>query len=161
MLRKFFPLLTDSEFHCFLVGAHSTIAGFAFGLFVLFGVKAQHLLTGAVMSAPAAVAIAKLNYPETQESKLKNDEDFNLGNGYCPSSSRCGVFTLAFFSLLPPSCFVFNRGAHNVFEAAADGTLEAAKGGFEILVQVRDTVHVPRLVRHQRYNHTFAISADS
>ena len=81
MLRKFFPLLTDSEFHCFLVGAHSTIAGFAFGLFVLFGVKAQHLLTGAVMSAPAAVAIAKLNYPETQESKLKNDEDFNLGTG--------------------------------------------------------------------------------
>ena len=45
-------------------------------------VKAQHLLTGAVMSAPAAVAIAKLNYPETQESVLKNDEDFDLGTGY-------------------------------------------------------------------------------
>ena len=38
MMKKYIPNLTDSEFHCFLVAAHSTIAGFAFGLFVLFGV---------------------------------------------------------------------------------------------------------------------------
>lgn len=39
MLKQYIPKLTKSEFHCFLVGAHSTIAGFAFGLFVLFGVS--------------------------------------------------------------------------------------------------------------------------
>ena len=38
MFKPYFRLLTDSEFHCYLVGAHSTIAGFAFGLFILFGV---------------------------------------------------------------------------------------------------------------------------
>ena len=39
MLKAYMKNLTKSEFHCFLVGAHSTIAGFAFGLFVLFGVS--------------------------------------------------------------------------------------------------------------------------
>ena len=46
-----------------------------------FQVQPQHLLTGAVMSAPAAVAIAKLNFPETEESYFKNDEDFDLDSG--------------------------------------------------------------------------------
>ena len=39
MLKPYVQKLTKSEFHCFLVGAHSTIAGFAFGLFVIFGVS--------------------------------------------------------------------------------------------------------------------------
>ena len=38
MLKPYVDQLTLSEFHTFLVGAHFTIAGFAFGLFVLFGV---------------------------------------------------------------------------------------------------------------------------
>lgn len=38
MLRHYLDKLTPSEFHTFLVGGHSTVAGFVFGLFVLFGV---------------------------------------------------------------------------------------------------------------------------
>ena len=44
MMKRYFPKLTKSEFHCFLVGAHSTIAGFAFGIFVLFGVNGIDIL---------------------------------------------------------------------------------------------------------------------
>ena len=39
MLRKYLDRLTPSEFHTFLVGGHSTVAGFVFGLFILFGVS--------------------------------------------------------------------------------------------------------------------------
>ena len=39
MLRNYLDKLTPSEFHCFLVGGHATVAGFVFGLFVLFGVS--------------------------------------------------------------------------------------------------------------------------
>ncbi len=45
MLKSYLPKLTESEFHCFLVGAHSTLAGFAFGIFVLFGVWISALQT--------------------------------------------------------------------------------------------------------------------
>ena len=40
--------------------------------------KPQHILTGAVMSAPAAIAIAKLNWPEVDESVFRDDKEFQL-----------------------------------------------------------------------------------
>ena len=39
MLRPYLHRLTKSEFHCLLVGGHATVAGFAFAIFVMFGVK--------------------------------------------------------------------------------------------------------------------------
>ena len=39
MLRHYIDKLTLSEFNCFLVGNHATVAGFVFALFVLFGVS--------------------------------------------------------------------------------------------------------------------------
>ena len=44
-------------------------------------VKPQHLLTGSVMSAPAAVAIAKLNWPETETSFFREEKEFYLEKG--------------------------------------------------------------------------------
>jgi nucleoside permease NupC len=41
----------------------------------------QHLLSAAVMSAPATIAICKLNYPETEESITKNIEEIDLAKG--------------------------------------------------------------------------------
>ena len=41
MLRSYLHLLTPSEFHTFVVGGHATIAGFIFGLLILFGVGTQ------------------------------------------------------------------------------------------------------------------------
>ena len=38
MLRPYLTKLTISEFNCFLVGGHATIAGFMFGLLILYGV---------------------------------------------------------------------------------------------------------------------------
>ena len=44
MLRHYLHKLTASEFHCFLVGNHSTVAGFAFATFVMFGVGVKCLM---------------------------------------------------------------------------------------------------------------------
>ena len=41
----------------------------------------QHLISAAVMSAPAVMAIAKLNYPETKESITKRQEDVEMASG--------------------------------------------------------------------------------
>jgi pyrimidine nucleoside transport protein len=37
-------------------------------------VPANHLLSASVMSAPAALAISKLSYPETEKTKAKKDD---------------------------------------------------------------------------------------
>jgi pyrimidine nucleoside transport protein len=99
MLRYYLDKLTRSEFNCFLVGNHATVAGFVFALFVLFGAPPQHLLSAAVMSAPATIAICKLNYPETEKSITKDLKDVQLSRG----------------------------DDINVFEAAANGAGVAAK----------------------------------
>ena len=59
-----------------MTGGFATIAGTVFAAYLNFGVPANHLLSASVMSAPAALAIAKLFYPETQQSKTTiNDLD--------------------------------------------------------------------------------------
>jgi pyrimidine nucleoside transport protein len=37
--------------------------------YISFGVEPIHLLTASVMSAPAALCVSKLFYPETEQSK--------------------------------------------------------------------------------------------
>ncbi|CAH1792805.1 unnamed protein product [Owenia fusiformis] len=73
MLRPYLVKLTMSELQALMVGNHTTVAGFAFALFILLGAPGRHLLTAAVMSAPAGMAVAKLNYPETEESQTGDD----------------------------------------------------------------------------------------
>jgi len=78
MLKPYLPNLTRSEFHTLLVGSHASIAGFAYALFVLMGVDGRHLLIASLMSAPAAVAISKLNYPETETSLYKTEKECEI-----------------------------------------------------------------------------------
>jgi len=51
---------------------------------VCYQASPEHLLSAAIMSAPAALAMAKLSYPETEESHTKTQEDVHIGNMYAP-----------------------------------------------------------------------------
>ena len=46
-----------------------TFSGSVLAAYISFGIDASHLLSASVMSAPAALAFAKLFYPETKKSK--------------------------------------------------------------------------------------------
>ena len=70
-----------SEIHAVMTGGFATIAGSVLGAFILYGVSASHLLAASVMSAPAALAISKLMYPETEEAKTKRVEDIEIPRG--------------------------------------------------------------------------------
>ncbi|GFR93530.1 sodium/nucleoside cotransporter [Elysia marginata] len=64
MIGPFIPTMTRSELHAVMTGGFATIAGSVLGAYIGFGVPANHLLSASVMSAPAALAISKLTYPE-------------------------------------------------------------------------------------------------
>ena len=70
--------MTKSELHAIMTGGFATIAGSVFGAYVSFGISASHLLSASVMSAPAALAIAKLFYPEREVSQTKTVEQMKL-----------------------------------------------------------------------------------
>lgn len=62
--------MTKSELHALMTGGLATIAGSLMALYIIFGVSASHLLSASVMSAPAALAMSKLMYPETEEPEF-------------------------------------------------------------------------------------------
>ena len=58
--------MTRSELFTLMTGFMATIAGSVMGAYVSFGVSAGHLLAASVMSAPAAIVIAKIMIPEME-----------------------------------------------------------------------------------------------
>ncbi|XP_071493756.1 sodium/nucleoside cotransporter 2-like [Diadema antillarum] len=73
--------MTSSEIHAVMTGSMATVAGAVFGAYIHYGVDAGHLISASVMSAPAALAMAKLMYPETEKSKLVTQDDVKIPKG--------------------------------------------------------------------------------
>lgn len=66
--------MTKSELHAVMTGGFATIAGSVLAAYISFGIDPAHLISASVMSAPAALAYAKLFYPETEESKTTTSD---------------------------------------------------------------------------------------
>lgn len=73
LIKPFIPDMTKSELHAVLTGGFATIAGSVLAAYISFGVDPVHLISASVMNAPAALALSKLFYPETEESKTNAD----------------------------------------------------------------------------------------
>ena len=67
LIRPYIGRLTESELMAVMTGGLATIAGSVLAVYVSFGVDAGHLLCASVMSAPAALVVAKIMVPETAE----------------------------------------------------------------------------------------------
>ncbi|XP_071826551.1 solute carrier family 28 member 3-like [Apostichopus japonicus] len=81
LIRPMIKDMTKSELHAVMTGGFATIAGGLLGAFVSFGISASHLLSASVMSAPAALAISKLFYPETEKSRHADVDKMDLPKG--------------------------------------------------------------------------------
>ena len=98
VIRPFISKMTKSELTAIMTGGFATVAGGVMAAYVLMlsdaipGI-AGHLMAASIMSAPAALVIAKIIYPETsipetakdniELSEVSNEGNFleSLGNG--------------------------------------------------------------------------------
>lgn len=69
VIRPYISSMTQSELMAVMVGGFATVAGGVLAAYIGMGVNASHLLTASVISAPAALLIAKIMQPEVDESK--------------------------------------------------------------------------------------------
>lgn len=72
LVKPFVRTMTVSELHSVMTGGFATVAGGVLAAYVgmlvaYFPTIAGHLIAASVMSAPAAIAISKVMYPETEE----------------------------------------------------------------------------------------------
>ena len=82
LIRPYISLMTKSELMAVMVGGFATVAGSVMALYVTWLNNipdiAGHLLAASVMSAPAALMVAKIIYPETKSLKTINSNKINL-----------------------------------------------------------------------------------
>ncbi|CAN5874803.1 nucleoside transporter C-terminal domain-containing protein [soil metagenome] len=76
MIKPFVQKMTMSELHCVMTGGFATVAGGVMAAYVgmlvaFFPDIAGHLLAASVMSAPAAILISKVMYPEDGDPETK------------------------------------------------------------------------------------------
>jgi len=82
VIRPYLPTMTRSELMAVMIGGFATVAGGVMAAYVRFGVDAGHLLAASVMSAPAALVIAKIMLPETERSPTHGHVTLNVEREY-------------------------------------------------------------------------------
>jgi CNT family concentrative nucleoside transporter len=100
VVRPYLNGMTQSELNALMTGGFATIAGSVLAIYLgyLGPEYGPHLLSASVMSAPAAFLVAKIVLPETEESVTGGKVRLRI-----------------------------ERTAHNVIEAAANGTSDGLK----------------------------------
>jgi CNT family concentrative nucleoside transporter len=71
VIRPYIKTMTRSEIMAMMTGGMATISGATLAAYTGFGANAGHLLTASIISAPAAIVIAKIMVPETEISQTK------------------------------------------------------------------------------------------
>ena len=100
VVRPYVPAMTASELNSLMVGGFASIAGSVMAIYIgMLGPEyGPHLLAASVMSAPAAFVCAKIVVPESERARTAGRVELRI-----------------------------DREAHNLIEAAANGTSDGLK----------------------------------
>ncbi len=71
LIKPYVPSMTMSELLASMAGSMACVSGGVMAVYIGIGIKASYLLTASIMAAPGALVIAKIVWPETQESQTK------------------------------------------------------------------------------------------
>ena len=119
VVKPYLAKMTRSELNALMTGGFATIAGSVLVVYVsLLGEEyGPHLLTASVMSAPAAFLIAKIMQPETEQAVTAGRVEYRV-----------------------------ERSAHNLIEAAANGTSDGLKLWLNVIAMLIAFVALVSLV---------------
>lgn len=73
LIRPYVKGMTMSELLASMAGSMACVAGGVLAVYIGLGIKASYLLTASIMAAPGALVIAKIVYPETEESETQGE----------------------------------------------------------------------------------------
>ena len=128
VIKPFIAKMTNSELMAIMTGGFATVAGGVMAIYVgmLGNIPniAGHLMAASIMSAPAALVVAKIMYPETKPSESKDIEltsNLNepvegnvlesLGNGATEGlklAANIAAMLIAFVALISLSNYILN-----------------------------------------------------
>ncbi len=107
MIKPYLKNMTQSELLASMAGSFACIAGGVMALYISFGIPAPYLLAASIMAAPGALVIAKIIYPETQDSETKGTVSVEIKKAHA-----------------------------NLLDAIAAGASEGLKVGFNVIAML-------------------------
>ena len=78
LIKPYLESMTVSEIMAMMTGGMATIAGGVMAAYVGLGADAGHLLAASIMSAPAALVVAKIIVPEKEHSPTKGRVEIDV-----------------------------------------------------------------------------------
>jgi len=129
VIKPFISKMTNSELMAVMTGGFATVAGGVMAIYVgmLQNVPgiAGHLMAASIMSAPAALVIAKIMYPESKETNISENPDLtsnlnepvegnileSLGNGATEGlklAANIAAMLIAFVALVSLTNYMLN-----------------------------------------------------
>ncbi|MCC9601978.1 NupC/NupG family nucleoside CNT transporter [Stieleria sp. JC731] len=76
VVRPYLAKMTRSELNAMMTGGFATVTGGLLGAYAGMGIDVAHLLTASVISAPAALLIAKVMQPESPDAVVSTELAF-------------------------------------------------------------------------------------
>lgn len=111
VVKPYIKTMTRSELMAMMTGGMATISGATLAAYAGLGADPGHLLTASIISAPAALVIAKIMLPEVEESLTKRvvkvaipKEDVNILDAACRGASEGAKLAINIAAVL--ICFI-------------------------------------------------------
>jgi CNT family concentrative nucleoside transporter len=121
LIRPYVERLTKAELFQVMTCGFTSVAGSTLVGYSLLGIPLDYLLTASIMTAPAAICIGKIMYPETEEPltgeevRMDRDESVNILDAAASGTLsglklavNVGALLLAFISLIALINGIFN-----------------------------------------------------
>jgi CNT family concentrative nucleoside transporter len=135
VVKPYLATMTRSELCAMMTGGFATVTGGLLGVYAGMGINISHLLTASVISAPAALLIAKVMEPETEPEKVSAElhisppsEHVNVIGAAVEGASdglklalNVGAMLIAFLALLALIDVILGAGCQTVGLVDADG----------------------------------------
>jgi len=111
VIKPYIKTMTRSELMAMMTGGMATISGATLAAYAGLGADAGHLLTASIISAPAALVVAKIMVPEQEQSLTKGvikvqipKEDANVLDAACRGASEGAKLAINIAAVL--ICFI-------------------------------------------------------
>ncbi|QDV64281.1 NupC/NupG family nucleoside CNT transporter [Crateriforma conspicua] len=82
VVKPYLATMTRSELCAMMTGGFATVTGGLLGVYAGMGIDISHLLTASVISAPAALLIAKVMVPETESDRVADAVSVFAASGH-------------------------------------------------------------------------------
>lgn len=146
VVKPYIGRMTNSELMALMVGGFATISGGILAAYIGMGIDATHLVSASVISAPAALVIAKLMQPEVESPitlragvsiEVEQDGPVNVVDAATQGASvglklalNVGAMLIAFLALLALAKWMFS-GVGDALEWSINFALGAGTVEFE------------------------------